>query len=227
MRRSTLAFLRRRPSAAVAAAALGLMLGGCETGRQNWALGGAVTAGALAQAPSNELQQVSYLGVFDPDEQLPQMVYRVTIRAQASPMNQMRYGSEWVPAWAVDSINSRVDAGLDPSSTKDKDGKPAAFIKSDRSEEIRGDIQVGRRLIMFGPDGFREAPKDHRLVIVMGATPEKFFQGIDRAIGTVAASQVNSLAAPLQKSLLESDLAHAQRRLELERLRSSTSGAQQ
>ena len=39
---------------------------------------------------------------------------------------------------------------------------------------------------MFGPEGFREAPKDHRLVIVMGASPEAFFGAIDRALGIVA-----------------------------------------
>ena len=41
----------------------------------------------------------------------------------------------------------------------------------------------GRRLMMFGPEGFREAPRNHRLVVVMGSSPEKFFSAVDEALG--------------------------------------------
>jgi hypothetical protein len=47
-------------------------------------------------------------------------------------------------------------------------------------------IKTGRRLIQFGPEGFREAPANHRLVIVMGSSPDKFFEAIDETLGNVA-----------------------------------------
>ena len=40
--------------------------------------------------------------------------------------------------------------------------------------------------MLFGPEGFREAPANHRLVIVMGASPEDFFSAIDESLGLVA-----------------------------------------
>ena len=44
----------------------------------------------------------------------------------------------------------------------------------------------GRRLMQFGPEGFRSAPKDHRLVILMGASPETVEQAFASALGSVA-----------------------------------------
>ena len=44
----------------------------------------------------------------------------------------------------------------------------------------------GRRLMQFGPEGFRSAPKGHRLVILMGAEPEAVEQAFSSALGTVA-----------------------------------------
>ncbi len=43
-------------------------------------------------------------------------------------------------------------------------------------------LTIGRRLMQFGPEGFREVPKDHRLVIMMGANPEDFFKAMDMAL---------------------------------------------
>ena len=51
------------------------------------------------------------------------------------------------------------------------------------------DLQEGRALVQFGPEGFRTAPREHRLVIVMGASPEAFFSAIDQSLGTVARIQ--------------------------------------
>ena len=63
---------------------------------------------------------------------------------------------------------------------------------------------TGRRLVMFGPEGFREAPKDHRLVVVMGSDPSAFFGAVDRALGTVAeATQGVTASAELTRLLLD------------------------
>ena len=50
--------------------------------------------------------------------------------------------------------------------------------------------------MMFGPEGFREAPANHRLVVVMGADPSAFFEAVDQTLGVIAqATQGISKAA--------------------------------
>lgn len=178
-----------------------LLVCGCATGRQNVQLGAAAAVALGAQSPSNELEQIYYLGIFDPEDQVPQMMYRVTIRAQASAFNQMRYGSGWVPSWVVDSLNSSINAGLDTAN------EGVDYLKGVPGD-TRAQLEVGRRLVMFGPDGFREAPKDQRLVIVMGASPEKFFQGVDDALGAVAGQQLELDLVPVQKDVLQTMVDH-------------------
>lgn len=185
-----------------------LPLFGCETARQTNLLAASAAAGYLAQSPSNELEQVYYLGIFDPDEQVPQMMYRVTIRAQASSLNWIKYGSGWVPSWAVDSLGSRIEGGL-------KLGDDSINYSKGKEDDANAQLQVGRRLVMFGPDGFREAPKDHRLVIVMGASPENFFKGVDDAIGSVAGAQLGAMTGPIREDVMAAALAHKQRQLDL------------
>lgn len=129
--------------------------------------------------PNGELEQVYYLGVFDPQDQIPAMMYRVRIRGQASVLSNTKFASGWVKAELIDSLASRV------AFDKDKDGKMTLGVKRADDDET-GAIQAGRKLVMFGPEGFREAPKDHRLVIVMGASPESFFSAIDQSLGLIA-----------------------------------------
>lgn len=47
------------------------------------------------------------------------------------------------------------------------------------------DFLVGRRMVLFGPEGFREAPRNHRLVIVMGSSPQKYFEALGGMLRTV------------------------------------------
>jgi hypothetical protein len=54
---------------------------------------------------------------------------------------------------------------------------------------------------MFGPEGFREAPAGHRLVIAMGSSPEKFFQAIDETLGHVASVTQGQGGADLERTL--------------------------
>jgi hypothetical protein len=51
-------------------------------------------------------------------------------------------------------------------------------------------LQTGLQLIIFGPEGFREAPRDHRLVIVMDSNSKGFFDVAGSGLATVAQVQM-------------------------------------
>ena len=143
---------------------------GCATNVQTAGLVVGVTA-AGARSPGQEIEQTYYLGVFDPQEQVPPLVYRVTVHGQASIISLMKFGTGWVPASVVDSLNSTIGYDSNNNLKIDKAG----------GSESAPVIQAGRRLVLFGPEGFREAPKDQRLVIVMGTNPSKYFEAINQA----------------------------------------------
>ncbi|MBI5330556.1 MAG: hypothetical protein HZB71_08090 [Betaproteobacteria bacterium] len=181
----------RRPVATtgrLAALALtaALALQGCANAPENRALAGAGLF-AAAVSPSDDILQTYYLGVFDPTEQIPQTVYRVRVRGQANMLSRTHYASGWVPASLVDTLNSADVSKLGSAAA----GSPFA-----------GNYR-NRRLVMFGPEGFREAPKDHRLVIVMGSNPEDFFNAVDSALGSIAEVQLDSDTSHLRQALLE------------------------
>jgi hypothetical protein len=155
----------------------------------------AVAGGAayLGSRPSNDLEQTYYLGVFDPQEQVPPTVYRVTVRGQASALNSMRFASGWVPARAIDSLGSRIDLEVKSGDVNlhDAAGQEVAALK------------VGRRLMMFGPEGFREAPADHRLAIVMGSNADEFFGMVDKALGAIAGVEADQADQALHRELFQ------------------------
>ena len=162
-------------AAGLSAVLLMTMVQGCATTEQTVALvvGTATVVGA--QAPTNEIQQTYYFGVFDPQDQLPPQMYRIRVHGQASFLSLVRFASGWVPAQLIDSLSTS-----------------AGFDNAGRVEISQGDnaqlsnLSMGRRLVLFGPQGFREAPRNHRLVIVMGSSPEAFFSAIDQTVGKVS-----------------------------------------
>lgn len=173
-----------------------LLASGCGSTEQNLALGVGAAAVLGGQAPNNEIEQIYYLGVFDPEDQLPPSVYRVRVRGQASFYSNTRFASGWVKASLVDSLGSSVSfakAATEQAGAEFLGADQASFSKGDNllTEGVGGD----RRLVVFGPEGFREAPKDHRLVVVMGASPEKFFQAVDESLGAVADFRMEQRAA--------------------------------
>ena len=132
------------------------------------------------------------------------------MRGQASALNTTRYASGWVRAELLDSLSTvakfqgkELDSGVQVSAA---DAQTSALV-------------TGRRLVMFGPEGFREAPKDHRLVIVMGSSPEKFFAAIDQALGNVAAATQGQSGSNLEQSLFRDILRLKSERERLEDLR--------
>lgn len=170
-----------------------VLITGCNTLPQNIALGAAITTAVGAVVPGHDIEQVYYLGSFDPQEQVPPALYRVRVRGQASIISWMRFGSGWVPAELIDSLGSSVE--IDKA-----DGK-IVFTKAG-SEQI-SKLKIGRRLMQFGPEGFREVPKNHRLVIIMGSSPDKFFAAMDEALGAVSQAKVDQDNSALTRLLFE------------------------
>src|SRR3990172_11213908 len=164
-----------------------LLLTGCSMEGIVGGVVGATLAGAYA--PSHEVEQVYYLGAFDPDDQAAPSLYRITVRGQASFISLMRFASGWVPAPLIDSLGSRIQFNQKSGDLEINTG-PAG-------QEAR--ITPGRRLVMFGPEGFREAPGDHRLVVVMGSSPEEYFQAVDQVLGVLAAARRDQSLTPAEK----------------------------
>jgi len=155
---------------------MAMVLTGCDTiPHRNQAI---LAAGVVAASvtPSFDLEQTYYLGSFDPAGQLPPTLYRIRVRGQSSMLNQTKFASSWVPAEVVDALTG--SAKLDVKS---------GGVKVERDTDTSFNINdSGRRLMQFGPEGFRTAPKGHRLVILMGSSPEMVEQAFSTALGTVA-----------------------------------------
>jgi len=181
-----------------------LLSTGCSTNPETMALQLAGVTAAGGRTPGQELQQIYYLGVFDPLEQVPPQVYRVRVRGQASILSRMDFGSGWVPARVIDSLGG--SASFD-------DGQISI---SKAEDSLLSEITTGRRLIQFGPEGFREAPKDHRLVIVMGSSPEQFFSAIDQSLTAVTEAVAEQRNAGLTKLLAAAQSAAIRERRKLD-----------
>lgn len=147
-------------------------------------------------------EQVYYLGSFDPYGQLEPSLYRVRVEGRSPAMSSMRFASGWVPSVAVDSLGSTLQFGEDGVSFKDSDdleGDDAPFLE-------------GRKLVLFGPEGFREVPEDHRLVILMDSDPTHFFKAVQDVLGYMRAieSESATLDEDVHRQWLEAKLAAEQ-----------------
>lgn len=151
----------------------------------------AATVGAVT--PGSEVEQTYYLGSFDPRGQLPPAVYRIRVRGQASVLNQTRFASGWAPAGLVDSLTGGIKlAG---------NGREVAPTQTPSASDVI--LHAGRGLVLFGPEGFREAPRDHRLVITMGSSPEMVEQAFSSALGLVARVRFGQPSGALDRELFE------------------------
>jgi hypothetical protein len=104
-------------------------------------------------------------------------VYRVRVHGQASFISQAKFASGWVRSELIDSLSTGGGH---------VDEKTGALVFDEKYSEK---LKTGRRLVMFGPEGFREAPRDHRLVVVMGSDPTAFFTALDQSLGAVSQAQ--------------------------------------
>ncbi|HRB81784.1 MAG TPA: hypothetical protein PK614_05925, partial [Nitrospira sp.] len=107
---------------------------------QNIALGAAITTAVGAVVPGHDIEQVYYLGSFDPQEQVPPALYRIRVRGQASIISWMRFGSGWVPAELIDSLGSSVEIN--------KTNGKIAITKAGGDQLSK--LNIGRRLMQFG-----------------------------------------------------------------------------
>lgn len=165
-----------------------------------------VAAAAVASViPSADLEQTYYLGSFDPRGQLPPTIYRIRVRGQSSILNQTRFASGWVPAAVVDSLARSLTIDTKTGAVG-VGGEGATSVISDK----------GRRLVLFGPEGFREAPRDHRLVVMMGSSPEEVEQAFASAIGAVALAKFGQSGPALDRELfgLLLELGHEREQLQ-------------
>lgn len=157
----------------------------------------------LAYTPTTVINQTYYLGVFDPQQQLPPTIYRIRVQGQASALSRTNFASGWVRADLIDSLTSRVSMDAEGKITfPDQGGEQGKGVQQEEKNKLN------RRLVMFGPEGFREAPKDHRLVIVMGSSPEAFFNSVDSALGIVAGATQEPTNSPEFMRELLKDLSH-------------------
>jgi hypothetical protein len=194
-------------------AALCLLAGGCATPAQTAALTAGVMAGGIATSgvtPSHELEQIYYLGIFDPDEQPPRSVYRLRVHGQSSPINRTRFASGWVPAKLIDALGSQV--ALSPEAQVGPNIQAAAA-----GQEVS--LEIGRRMVAFGPEGTRPVPAGYRLVIVMGADPSKFFDAVDRALGNTSPATSKESQMAIQVKLFSEFQALISSRQKLDALK--------
>lgn len=185
---------RRRPRSVagiVGACLLSLALLGCDT--ESVVYGTIASTLVGARSPTNEVEQIYYLGVFDEQEQLPSQVYRVRLRGQASAISFTKFASGWLPAEVVDTLGTSVGFNK---------GSNTVSVTRDPSIANEG-VPTGRKLILFGPEGFRKAPKGHRLVVVMGSSPETYFEAINQSLGSIAAVTQRQAPAVSDRELFQ------------------------
>jgi hypothetical protein len=164
------------------------MMAACSTPQLTNSVAAVTGTVVMGHTPTTNLSQKYYLGVFDPREQLPPTIYRITVQGQGSALAWTKFASGWVRADLVDSLSSRVDM--------ERGGVRVGEADNGRVKITDDKSALNRRLVMFGPEGFREAPKNHRLVVVMGSNPDAFFGAVDRALGVVAGVTQPSQSGP-------------------------------
>jgi hypothetical protein len=157
---------------------------GCSVQQAGVVAAGVLTLGIGGAIKGHEIKDIYYVGVVDPLAQIPPTLYRITIRGEASIVSSVRFESGWVKSQLVDSLGTSVRF----------DDSGAVRITKGEGDALQ--LESGRPLWLFGPEGFRPAPKDERLVVVMGSDPSAFFQAVSKVLGeldTASQLQKNSL----------------------------------
>ncbi len=221
--RSASAKCRRRVRFLFGLTVAGLAMGGCDT--TGGIVGGVVGATVYgASSPAHEVEQIYYLGSFDPQGQLPPAMYRVRVHGQASAISGVRFASGWVPAGFVDSLGSHAGFTFPKKDDDPSTDDPRVQLREVKAE-LKAQLTPGRRLMQFGPEGFREAPKDHRLVIVMGGSPDAFFEAIDGALGDFSTLRAKGDENAAKALMLQAQLVLNGHREALDALEKSVANA--
>mgnify|MGYP003575554489 CR=1 FL=1 len=180
------------PTSLAALAVLASLAGcGSLTVAQRNQVAGLVAATVGSTTPNADLEQTYYLGSFDPQDQIPPAIYRIRVRGQSSLLSSVRFASSWVPAEVVDALTGAIS--IDPKS---------GALDVNNDARVSG-IASGRGMVMFGPEGFREAPRNHRLVIVMGTSPDTVQQAFASALGTVAKVRSGESSVAFDRNIID------------------------
>lgn len=152
-------------------------------------IGGAILLGSTTA--SNRLEQIYYLGTFDPDNRVPPTFFRIRVRGQSSLLGDMKFASGWIPAAVADGLATDFTAPATPTA-----GEASSHV-------TRG---FGARFQQFGPEGFRIVPERSRLAIIMGSNPSSFFQMIDSFNAALALDANGATSITADQSLLKAEL---------------------
>ena len=132
----------------------------------------------LAGCAATRLNEYYYHGTYDPEAQLPQEVYRYRVNGFAGNFSSLKFASGWLPKDMVDPLDTQLKF--------DKDDKIGT------TSNTKGTFDSFRPLYIFGPEGFRKAPQDHRFCIVMSQNPEKIFQMAAKFSGRKSEQQLKN-----------------------------------
>jgi len=171
----------------------GTSLSGCSADNSGYIVAGGLLGLTAfgAHSPAQEIEQVYYLGVADPQGAVPPSIYRLTVHGQASAISLMSFGSGWVPSRFIDSLDDDSWEHLGTPMPDDKDDEDDKGDKGN-GESIK--LNTGRTYVHIGPEGTREVPKKHRLVIVMGSDPSAYFKAVDMVAGMAKSFQNEATA---------------------------------
>lgn len=121
-----------------------------------------------------EMQTTHYVGVFDPQQQVTQELYRITINGHSKPMSSVKYASGWVPARTADLLTRAIRYREHDIELSGADPADVAAIEAER------------RFFEIGPLGVSFEPQDARFVVVMNSDPDYFFQKMSIALDALS-----------------------------------------
>lgn len=148
----------------------------------------------LGACASQDFQQTYYLGVYDPNEDVTQQLYRVKVSGDTPWYSTVKYASGWAPAETIDALTGAVEQRRD------------GIRIGAQGPEVR--LPPGRSLVLYGPEGFRIVPQDHRLVLVMSSDPSEFFKQVQLIAGAKVEADISGEREMLLELLQEESLVN-------------------
>lgn len=126
-------------------------------------------AGLLASCSATEVETTHYLGVFDPQQQVTQELYKLEIKGCANFASNADFASGWIPAGVADLVSEGIES-------KRTEGGAVVGHRTAEGDVPEAVVKPSRQFFEIGPLAVSKAPQDHRFVVVMGSDPDFFFQ---------------------------------------------------
>ncbi len=125
---------------------------------------------ALVGCRATKISTTHFLGVFDPQQQVTQELYKVKITGKASWYSDAKFATGWVPAGVADRLGETVD----------RKSTAGGSVYGDHSKtdpkNLVAVVKPKRQFYEVGPLGVSVAPENQRFVAMMGSNPNYFFQ---------------------------------------------------